>query len=178
MPSNKAMGIDSIDLKSLKVVADIVANSIARLINLSIATGNCPSLRKTSIITPVYKSGEKLLYSNYRPISILPLLSKIWRKLVSKQVLHYLNTNNILEKYYSGFRKHHSTETALTCIADKILIKVNKGMVTPTIMMYLCKAFDTIDHTMLQVKLLKYGFDLIQCSGLTPTFETALKMST
>ena len=78
---------------------------------------------------------------------------------MSKQVLLYRNANNILEKYYSGFRKHHSTETALTCIADQILINMSKGMVTPTIVVDLSKAFDTIDHIMLPVKLLKYGCD-------------------
>ena len=101
--SNKVKGIDSIDQKSLKIVADLVANSIARLINLSIDTGNCPSLWKTSVITSVHKSGEKLIYFNYRPISILPLLSKIMEKVVSKQILHCLAKNNILDKYFSGF---------------------------------------------------------------------------
>ena len=159
IPTNKSTGYDGIGIKTLKIAADIVSTSIARLINLSLATGECPVPWKTAQITPVYKSGDKLQISNYRPISILPLLSKIMEKLIAKQIWEYLNANKILDKYYSGFRKNHSTETALTYITDEILTNMGNRLVTPTVLMDLSKAFDSIDHSMMLTKLFNYGFD-------------------
>ena len=159
IPTNKSTGKDGIGIKTLKIAADIVATSIARLINLSLATDECPVPWKTAQVTPVYKSGDKQQISNYRPISILPLLEKIMEKLIAKQIREYLNANKILDKFYSGFRRNHSTETALTYITDKILTNVRKRLVTPTVLMDLSKAFDSIDHSMMLAKLFSYGFD-------------------
>ena len=80
-------------------------------------------------------------------------------KVVNSQVTNYLNDNDILTKFYSGFRKNHSTQTALISITDNILRNIDKGLITPTILMDLSKAFDTIDHPLMLQKLLRYGFD-------------------
>ena len=80
-------------------------------------------------------------------------------KLIAKQIWEYLNANKILDKYYSGFRKNHSTETALTYITDEILTNMGNRLVTPTVLMDLSKAFDSIDHSMMLTKLFNYGFD-------------------
>ena len=159
IPSNKATGADNIDIKSLKIVADIVSPSIASILNLSIASAQFPAIWKSSLITPVFKSGAKTAIANYRPVSVLPLLSKLMEKVVNSQVTHYLKDNDILTKFYSGFRKNHSTQTALISITDNILCNMDKGLITPTILMDLSKAFDTIDHPLMLQKLLRYGFD-------------------
>ncbi|XP_065067272.1 uncharacterized protein LOC135692865 [Rhopilema esculentum] len=101
IPSNKATGADNIDIKSLKIVADIVSPSIASILNLSIASAQFPSIWKSSLITPVFKAGAKTAIGNYRPVSVLPLLSKLMEKVVNSQVAHYLKDNNILTKFYS-----------------------------------------------------------------------------
>lgn len=105
LPSNKAHGHDNIDIRSLKSVAPTISSSIARLINLSIATACVPDTWKTSITIPAYKVESKENIKYYRPISLLSLLSKLLEKAICKQIVDFLETSKILCKFFSGFRK-------------------------------------------------------------------------
>ena len=159
MPPNKAHGHDNVAVRSLKAACSLLSPSIARLVNLSIATACVPDTWKIAMVSPIHKSESKEDIQNYRPISLLPLLSKVLEKVICKQLLLYVEGNKILQKYFSGFRKHHSTQTALLRLSDDLLENIDKGLVTALILMDLSKAFDTLDHGILLTKLVKYGFD-------------------
>ena len=96
--------------------------------------------------------------SNYRPISLLPLISKIFEKIVHDQMIDYLAQYNILYKYQSGFRTKHSTDLCLSYLNDKILKSFDNGLFTGMIVIDLQNAFDMIDHNILFEKLKAIGF--------------------
>ena len=96
--------------------------------------------------------------SNYRPIPLLPLISKTFEKIVCDQMIDYLTQYNILYKYQSGFRTKHSTDLCLSYLNDKILKGFDNGLFTGMILIDLQKAFDTVDHNILLEKLKAIGF--------------------
>ena len=101
---------------------------------------------------------KKTNVSNYRPISLLPIFSKVTEKVVHEQPTKCLNNNNIFYKYQSGFRNNHSTDLFLSFLNDKILKGFDNGVYTGMILIDLQKAFDTINHKILLDKLLPIGF--------------------
>ena len=100
-------------------------------------------------VTPIYKAGDKSDVSNYIPISVLPILSKILERLVHNQLYNYLSCSNIFNPCQSGFRRNHSTNTTLIDVTDHILDNMNKGKVTGAIFLDPKKAFDTVSHKLL-----------------------------
>ena len=154
----KAAGLDQISGKFLKDEARILAKPISELCNLSMALGSFPDACKTTNVKPLYKKGSKTDPSNYRPISLLPLLSKVFERVVLDQTKEFLSLNRILYDYQSGFRKNHSTDACLSFLNDKILKGFGDGLVTGMILIDLQKAFDTIKHDILLKKLSIIGF--------------------
>ncbi|MGY8822307.1 MAG: reverse transcriptase domain-containing protein, partial [Pseudomonadales bacterium] len=146
---SKAAGIDNIKGVFLKDGASILGKPIAKLCNLSIKLSTFPDKCKVAKLKPLFKKGSKTEPKNYRPISLLPLISKIFEKVVLDQTQKFLNENKVLYNYQSGFRSSHSTAFALTYLNDKILQGFDKGLVTGMILIDLQKAFDTIDHGIL-----------------------------
>ena len=108
-------------------------------------------------MTPIFKSGEKDDVNNYRPISVLPLTSKIMERTVQVQLVSFLTTNNVLSEHQSGFRKRHSRQTAVTYLTDFILERMDKQEMTGAVFSDLKKAFDLVDHKFLLHKLEHYG---------------------
>ena len=106
---SKTIGQDKISPKLLKDSADIVAPSLVNIFNRSIKTGIFPDEMKTAVISPIFKSGNKTECTNYRPISILSAISKIFEKLISMPLSECLESNEIFTGEQSGFRKNHST---------------------------------------------------------------------
>ena len=106
----------------------------------------------------MYKKGSKTNPENFRPISLLPLISKVIERIVYDQVDNFLLQNNILYNYQSGFRKNHSTDLCLSFLNDKILKGFDKGLFTGVILIDLQKAFETINHKVLLGKLHAIGF--------------------
>ena len=152
----KAAGIDQISGKFLEHGARILAKPISELCNLSMTLGSFPDACK--IVKPLFKKGSKTDPSNYRPISLLPLLSKVFERVVLDQTEEFLSLNKVLYDYQSGFRKNHSTDTCLSFLNDKILKGFDYGLVTSMILIDLQKAFDTINHDILLKKLSIIGF--------------------
>ena len=154
----KAAGLDQISGKFLKDGARILAKPISELCNLSITLGSFSNAFKIAKVKPLFKKGSKTVPSNYRPISLLSLLSKVFERVVLDQTEEFLSLNKILYDYQSGFRKNHSTDTCLSFLNDKILKGFDDGLVTGMILIDLQKAFDTINHDILLKKLSIIGF--------------------
>ena len=156
---NKAVGLDNIPPGFLKDVANVIAPPLTHIINLSLRNGVIPSDFKSGRVTPLFKSGSASNTDNYRPITILPILSKVLEKCVHDQVMKFLEENNLLCSQQFGFRKHRSTELAATCFVDDIRKGMDRGHYTGAIYVDLSKTFDTISHASILSKLPGFGID-------------------
>ena len=128
--SNKASGYDGLSVCVLKKIAPLFANPLCRLLNLSISTNSFPNHWKIAKVTPLHKGGARNDVNNYRPISVLPILSKILEKHVASSLSVFLHNNNLLYELQSAFRSGHSTETALIRLTDQILKNMDNDEVT------------------------------------------------
>ncbi len=153
----KAQGYDEIPTSFTKDGANILAEPLASLINRCLENSLFPSAEKCAKITPIYKSEERSLLDNYRPISILPVLSKVFERVIHGQLYAYLEENDLLSKNQFGFRTKSSTQHAVTKLSDCIRQNMDKGLMTGAVFVGLQKAFDTVDHARLLSKLTIYG---------------------
>ena len=157
---NKKKSCDAYGLSQTVVLndIDIIAPMIAHIANCSLEEGKCPDLSKIARVIPVYKEkGEKYLYSNYRPISLIPVFSKIIEKLVYNKIFHFLVRYQILFKSQYGFRKGHSTAHATLDFVKTIEKALQDNEYAIGVFCDLSKAFDTLDHGILLKKLEHYG---------------------
>ena len=150
--------VDVIPTSLFKDVFNSLGPYVLPLINSSISSGCVPDQFKHAIIQPLLKkpSLDPLIHSNYRPISKLPFISKVLEKAVCNQLVQYLNDNNIFNKFQSGFRQKHSTETALLRVSSDIIMRADKGECSVLLLLDLSAAFDTIDHSILLNRLNKW----------------------
>ena len=124
---SKATGLDGIGPRILKIAACAISPSIAKLINKSIVTGCFPSQLKQAKVLPIFKGGTKSDPSNYRPIFILPTISKIFEKHVNKHLMGFLNKHKLLHESQSGFRHKHSCQSALIKLIDSWMECIDSG---------------------------------------------------
>ena len=158
MPSHKAAGSDGISARILKIAAPVISLPLSRLINHCIDTGTFLSAWKTAKVKPLYKGqGSKDDKNNYCPISVLPLLSKIFEKHVHQALYSYIRNNNLLYTLQSSFPRSYSMETALIRVMDQLLSDMDKDQVSGLVVVDYTKAFDLIDHDTLLSKLQAYG---------------------
>ena len=143
---SKASGIDKLPKRFLKDGAKILSKLLSEICNLLISHGIFPNICKVVKLKPIFKKGKEINPSNYRPISLLPLISKIIEKVVHNQTNEFLSANKISYNYQSGFRTNHSTNLCLSFLTDKILKGFDEGLLTGMILIDLQKAFDTINH--------------------------------
>lgn len=155
--NSSAPGWDNISTKYLKYVNYEVTPIITHLTNLCFKTGTFPNSLKRSIITPVFKSGERNDVNNYRPISVLPTLSKILEKILNDRLIKYLTKFNIISQSQYGFRQGISTEDAVISLTTLLTQQLDKGNKCLAVFLDLKKAFDTVSLTILQSKLEKIG---------------------
>ena len=150
-------GHDGISTVLLKYIAHDILHILTVIINQSLNTGIFPDSLKIAKITPIFKKENPHITDNYRPISLLPSISKIFEKVVYTQIYDYFTENNLLYDSQYGFRKFHSTEFAALEMTDKISTQLDEGKLPMAIFLDLSKAFDTIDHKILIDKLSYYG---------------------
>ena len=153
---SKATGCDQIGPRLLKTAAPYIVDSITYICNQSIQDGVFPEKWKVGKVTPLHKNGSKEDVNNFRPISVLPVLSKILEKHVHDSVIDFLTSYNLLHKTQSGFRPAHSCETTLLSMINKWLVAINNGFMVGAVMIDFKKAFDLVDHNILLKKLKCY----------------------
>jgi len=155
---NKSLGPNSIPIFILKLCQGFFSTNLEKIINLSFKTGIFPELCKIAKVIPIFKKENPLLCKNYRPISLLPIFSKIFEKLIYIRMYKYLDTNNLLYDKQFGFRSKHSTNHALISLTESIKKHLDNKELVSGIFIDLAKAFDTVNHKILCNKLSYYGF--------------------
>ena len=136
---------------------DILKLPIKELVNNSVLNHDFPNNLKNTNVTPLYKKDGNIDKKNYRPINVLPSISKIFERLMFKQISSFIKTK--ISPYLCGFRKWYTTQHALLRLMDKLNRTIDKKEKLGLFMMDLSKAFDYIPHKLLIAKLDAYGFD-------------------
>ena len=157
MRNSSARGDDGLCIRILKLSFSAIGHVLLYIINLCITTNDIPDLWKHAQVYPIHKSGDPSDPSNFRPISVLPVISKIVERVVQRQLYYYLSANHLLSSTQHGFRPRHSTETALTYISDEILAAFDSGKISLPCLIDLSKCFDVISHGKLLDKLQTLG---------------------
>ena len=136
-------------------MSELLSLFIALLVNKSLTTGCFPAEFKEAIIRPLLvRDGLDLSdLKNYRPVSNLPLLSKLLERVVQARLLAHLNSNNLLPGWHSAYRRFHSTETAVTKVFNDLLVAADRGQMSILCLLDLSAAFDTVDHDLLLQRL-------------------------
>jgi uncharacterized protein YutD len=157
MKAKDSSGYDGISTKILKMCNPVISKPLCYICNKSIQTGVFPDRLKYAVVKPVFKNGDRSSILNYRPISLLPVFSKIIEKTMYSRLNQHLITNNILAMEQFGFRKDRSTEHAAYTLVNGIFQAWNNKLQVAGIFCDLTKAFDYVNHGILIEKLKYYG---------------------
>lgn len=157
MASKQSCGNDEIPIGLFKDHIAILAEPLSDFFNKCIDEAIFPEQLKIAKVIPIYKKGSRTDPKNYRPISLLPVLSKIFEKILKKRLLVHLRLNNVLNRRQFGYQKGVGTFDAIYTLLDDVITKINNKMRVAGIFLDLSSAFDTIDHELLLAKMSHYG---------------------
>ena len=146
---NRAAGLDKIPARLLRDAGVDLAPSVTYLINKSIIDETVPDVWKIALVSPLYKNEYKILVQNYRPIAVLPILSKVMERAVYAQLSAHLNQLGFLYLHQYGFRRGHSTAQAIGQLNNWVLEAMDKKELTGLLFVDISKAFDSINHKIL-----------------------------
>ena len=147
--------MDSIPARVLKISGEIICSSLAWIFNLCSKTGVYIDDWKKAWVVPIYKSENRKKCENYRPISILPIISKIFERSVFNQLYEFLNSYSLLSKHPFGFRPKNSTLAALVQMCDAWYKNTDNSELNGVVFVDIRKAFDSINHGILLHKMKK-----------------------
>ena len=157
LSTSKACGPNSIPTHILKTNLDFLVSPLKHIINLSFSEGRFPELLKLAEVCPIFKKKDKNKCENYRPISLLSNLSKLFERAMHIRIYEFFEAHNIFSDLQFGFRKKHSTNHALLSIFENIKEKLDNKTFSCGVFIDLEKAFDTVNHDILVKKLEFYG---------------------
>lgn len=157
LKNTASTGYDKINTKILKLCARYIAKPLTHIINLSFTEGKFPSRLKQSVVKPLYKKGERNDMNNYRPVTLIPVLSKIIEKAMYNKIYSFVTQFKILKEQQFGFRKNRSTTLACFSLINNIIQSLDSKMAVASIFLDMSKAFDFVSHPTLLEKLYRYG---------------------
>lgn len=150
---SSAVGVDNLSVQFIKLCLPVVLPVIEHLFNYSLQNSCYPKIWKQANIKPIPKMKNPTVCKDFRPVSILCVLSKALEKLVHEQIFNFVNSHNFLPEFQSGFRKGHSTTTALIKVLDDIRRSADMRLLNLMLLLDMSKAFDCVHHTLLLKKL-------------------------
>ena len=153
----KKGGVDNINTKVLKAIYIYIADALFYISNLSIHLGVWPDALKKADIVPIHKSGKKDTLNNYRPISLISNIAKILEKLIYNRLYKFLMDNKIISEKQFGFLRKIGTREALYNVSQMLYSNLEKSQPVIASFLDLAKAFDTVDHNILMLKLYQMG---------------------
>ena len=154
---SSAVGHDKISNSFLKAVKDIIVQPLTQLFNRCLGRGVFPDVLKKAIIVPIFKAGDRRRVCNYRPIAVLPAISKILERIINCRLVKYLESNSLISSCQFGFRSGKSTEDAVHKLTDHVMRNLDDGNKALAIFLDLAKAFDTVSAPRLLAKLERLG---------------------
>jgi len=158
LSSKTSSGHDHLSTSLLKKIIGYIHKELTIIINQMIKSSIFPNDLKVAKIIPIYKKGNPELFTNYRPIALLPAISKVFEKILSKQIHeHFINNSLFINSQY-GYRPQHSTQLAALELATRISEQLEAKKTPFNVYIDLSKAFDMLDHDILLEKLKCYGF--------------------
>ena len=154
---NKNCPVNCVPVRVYKFVSNIISPILCKIFNKCVTLGIFPDVLKIARVVPIYKGGDELQLTNYRPISVLPTLSKVFEKIVHSKLVNYLNLNRVIFDGQYGFRSNRSTADAFVDLSSYIYTELDKGHYVFSLFLDFRKAFDVVDHELLLGRMEHYG---------------------